>query len=201
MAKRLGFGNYQYELVENWPKIEIKGAIADAAVDAQGRVYAGVRNPKPDGSVGTSRSGTGHVVVLDRDGNEVGNWGNIFTAPHGVWVNQEGEIYLVDAGGHTVTKHAPTGEVLLTLGTRGQPGARAHRSTCRPTRSRRRTAISSFPMVTARTGSTASRQGVSTSSPLAKVQPSSTSRTLARPTPARAVSTFPTTWWSTVTRG
>jgi hypothetical protein len=123
MAKRLGFGNYQYELVENWPKIEIKGAIADAAVDAQGRVYAGVRNPKPDGSVGTSRSGTGHVVVLDRDGNEVGNWGNIFTAPHGVWVNQEGEIYLVDAGGHTVTKHAPTGEVLLTLGTRGQPGA------------------------------------------------------------------------------
>jgi hypothetical protein len=28
MAKRLGFGSYQYELVEGWPKIEIRGAVA-----------------------------------------------------------------------------------------------------------------------------------------------------------------------------
>ena len=47
MAKRLGFGSYQYELVEGWPKIEIRGAVADVAVDSQGRVYAGVRNPQP----------------------------------------------------------------------------------------------------------------------------------------------------------
>ena len=57
MAKRLGFGSYQYELVEGWPKIEIRGAVADITVDSQGRVYAGVRNPQPDGSVGVSRRG------------------------------------------------------------------------------------------------------------------------------------------------
>src|SRR4051794_33512989 len=76
MAKRLGFGSYQYELVEGWPKTEIRGAVADVAVDSQGRVYAGVRNPQPDGSVGVSSRGVGHVVILDRDGREVGNWGD-----------------------------------------------------------------------------------------------------------------------------
>lgn len=123
MSKRVGFGSFQYELVENWPKVSIRGAAADVAVDSEGRVYVGVRNPKPDGSVGTSRVGVGHVVVLDRDGREIGDWGNVFTSPHGVWVNQDDEIFVADAGGHTITKHAPTGEVLLTLGTRGKAGA------------------------------------------------------------------------------
>jgi sugar lactone lactonase YvrE len=123
MGRRVGFGNYQYEHVENWPKVEIQGAAADVTVDAQGRVYVGVRNDQPDGSLGTSKGGTGHVVVLDRDGNEIGNWGNFASAPHGLWVNQEGEIFFADTGFHTITKHAPTGEVLLTLGTKGQPGA------------------------------------------------------------------------------
>ena len=132
MAKRLGFGDYQYELVENWPKFEIRGAVADVTVDSQGRVYAGVRNPQADGSVGVSSRGTGHVVVLDRDGNEVGNWGNFACAPHGMWVNEADEFFHSDAGNHTITKHAPTGEVLLTLGTRdkiGAPGSPFNRCT------------------------------------------------------------------------
>ena len=123
MGKRLGFGDFQYEHVENWPKIEIKGAAADVACDAQGRVYAGVRNPQPDGSVGTSRGGVGHVVVLDRDGREVDNWGDFASAPHGMWINQDDELFFCDTGFHTVTKHAPSGKVLLTIGTKGRPGA------------------------------------------------------------------------------
>ncbi len=123
MARRFGFGNYQYELVEGWPKIEIKGATADVACDSRGRVYVGVRNPKPDGSPGNILGGTGHVLVLDRDGNLVDNWGEICSSPHGVWINQQDEVFLSDTGFHTVTKHAPSGEVLLTLGTKGQAGA------------------------------------------------------------------------------
>src|SRR3954449_2940457 len=132
MGKRLGFGDYQYELVEDWPKAPIRGAVADVAVDSQGRVYAGVRNPKPDGSVGVSSSGVGHVVALDRDGREVGTWGNFAMAPHGMWVNQNDEFFHADAGCHIVTKHAPTGEVLMTLDARGQigpPGAPFNRPT------------------------------------------------------------------------
>ena len=70
MAKRIGFGNYQYEVVEQWPKVEIRGAVVDVCVDARGRVYAGVRNPRADGSVSNILGGVGHVLVLDRDGKE-----------------------------------------------------------------------------------------------------------------------------------
>src|SRR2546430_14026678 len=123
MGRRFGVGNYQYEHVEGWPKVEIKGAVADVATDSRGRVYLGVRNPKPDGSIGNIRGGVGHVLVLDPDGREIDNWGDVFSSPHGVWVNQDDEIFLADTGHHTITKHAPSGEVLLTLGTKGQTGA------------------------------------------------------------------------------
>jgi len=122
MAKRIGFGDYQYEVVEDWPKVAIRGAVADVCVDARGRVSAGVRNPREDGSVGNILGGVGHVLVLDRDGREVGSWGNLASSPHGIWVNPAGEIYLADTGFHTITKHAPTGEVLLAIGTKGKPG-------------------------------------------------------------------------------
>jgi len=200
MAKRVGFGNYQYEVVEGWPKVEIRGAVADVAVDAEGRVYAGVRNPKPDGSIGTSRSGTGHVVVLDRDGKEIGNWGDIYTAPHGAWVNQDGEIFLIDAGGHSITKHAPSGEVLLTLGTRGQPGAPGTPFNL-PTHA-----------VEAPNGDIIVSDGYGQNRihrftgkgehilSFGKARRCFTLRALVRPTPARVASTSPTTWWSIATR-
>ncbi len=47
---------------------------------------------------------------------------HLASSPHGIWVNPAGEIYLADTGFHTITKHAPTGEVLLALGTKGHPG-------------------------------------------------------------------------------
>ena len=71
---------------------------------------------------GGDAGGVGHVLVLDRDGNEVGSWGNLASSPHGIWVNPAGEIYLADTGFHTITKHAPTGELLLAIGTKGQKG-------------------------------------------------------------------------------
>jgi hypothetical protein len=122
VSKRVGVGNYQYELVEGWPKVEIAGGIADVATDAQGRIYAGVRNRQADGKPGNILGGGGHVLVLDRGGNVLDTWGTGASAPHGVWINRAGEIFLADTGTHTITKHAPTGEVLLTLGTPGQPG-------------------------------------------------------------------------------
>ena len=122
MSKRVGFGDYQYELVDGWPKAEIPGGIADVACDAQGRVYAGVRNRQADGKPGNILGGGGHVLVLDKDGNAVTRWDYEAIAPHGVWINRAGEIFLADTGTHTITKHAPSGELLLTIGTKGQPG-------------------------------------------------------------------------------
>jgi hypothetical protein len=122
MARRFGSGEYQYELVEGWPKVEIAGGVADVACDAQGRVYAGVRNRQADGKPGNIFGGGGHVLVLDRDGSVLSTWEHRFSSPHGVWISRSGEVFVSDTGDHVVTKHAPTGELLLTLGTRGQPG-------------------------------------------------------------------------------
>jgi DNA-binding beta-propeller fold protein YncE len=123
MGKRIGSGDYQYELVEGWPKVPIEGGIADVTTDPQGRVYAAVRNRQADGKPGNILGGGGHVLVLDRDGNVLDTWEHRAEAPHGIWINAAGELYLADTGTHTITKHAPTGEVLLTLGTPGQTGA------------------------------------------------------------------------------
>ena len=46
-----------------------------------------------------------------------------FSSPHAVWVNDHDEVLVADTGLHTITRHAPSGEVLLTLGTPGEPGA------------------------------------------------------------------------------
>jgi hypothetical protein len=122
VSKRIGTGDYQYELMEGWPKAEIAGSVADVACDSQGRIYAGVRNRQADGKPGNILGGGGHVLVFDRDGNVVKRWDYTFSAPHGVWINKNDEVYLADTADHTITKHAPTGEVLLTLGTKGQKG-------------------------------------------------------------------------------
>src|SRR5712691_8692058 len=80
MAKRIGFGDYQYEAVEHWPKVELRGAVADVCVDARGRVYAGVRNPREDGAVSNILGGAG-IEIWKRDGTKVGSWGEKGEAP------------------------------------------------------------------------------------------------------------------------
>ena len=122
VSARFGSGEYQYELVTSWPKIEIPGGVADVACDSVGRVYAGVRDRQADGKPGNILGGGGHVLVLDRDGNLLNTWEHQFSAPHGVWIGPNGTVFVAGTGTHTITKHAPSGELLLTLGTPGQTG-------------------------------------------------------------------------------
>lgn len=42
--------------------------------------------------------------------------------PHGMRIDPAGNIWTTDVNGHTVTKMSGAGDVLLTLGTRGQSG-------------------------------------------------------------------------------
>ncbi len=120
MSKQFGVGAYQYEVVEGWPRATVEGVAADVACDSWGRAYVAVRDPLPDGGPAGVFPHRGHVLVLDRDGRELARWPG-FSAPHGIWINGDDEIFLADTGHHAVTKHAPSGEVLLTLGTRGEP--------------------------------------------------------------------------------
>jgi sugar lactone lactonase YvrE len=72
------------------------------------------------------------IFKFDRNTGEVlANFGaGLFVTPHGIHVDSDGNVWVTDfagnlAGtkGHQVFKFSPTGEVLLTLGTAGQPGS------------------------------------------------------------------------------
>ena len=72
------------------------------------------------------------IFKFDRNTGEVlANFGaGLFVTPHGIHVDSDGNVWVTDfAGnaegtkGHQVFKFSPTGEVLMTLGTAGQPGS------------------------------------------------------------------------------
>ncbi len=74
------------------------------------------------------------VLKFDAEGNVVESFGGgMFIWPHGIDVDEEGNVYVTDAvadaripdgdmRGHQVVKFSPTGEVLLVLGTPGVQG-------------------------------------------------------------------------------
>jgi DNA-binding beta-propeller fold protein YncE len=85
------------------------GEVADVAVGPDGRVYAFTRGPHP-------------VLVLDRDGDLVDQWGEgLFVRPHGIRVASDGTVFAVDAGAHAVRVLTSAGAPLLTI---DDPGAR-----------------------------------------------------------------------------
>jgi len=76
---------------------------------------------------------TGHIIVLNRGpfpllefdsrGAFIRSIANAQVArPHGMRVDAEDNIWMTDLLGQTVTKISPSGEVLLTLGVKGQTG-------------------------------------------------------------------------------
>ena len=124
--------------------------IADWATLPEGREWgstAGLDIDQTDGHVwGYERCGSGSaggpgvncdnnpvdpIFKFDRDTGEIlANFGaGIFVTPHGIYADSEGNVWVTDfAGnedgtkGHQVHKFSATGELLLSLGTAGQPG-------------------------------------------------------------------------------
>lgn len=75
----------------------------------------------------------GHLYVLtrgeqaffefDENGAYVRSFGDkMFTRSHGLRIDRDGNLWATDVGAHTVMKLNPKGEVLLTLGTKGEAG-------------------------------------------------------------------------------
>jgi DNA-binding beta-propeller fold protein YncE len=118
MAARFGFGDYQYQLVEGWPKIPRQSVASDVAIDSQGRAYVALREwPYPE-------AGKGAILIFNKDGSLVDSWGeDLYTTPHGIWISPEDEIFMADSDDHTVRKYAPSGELLMTIGVKDKPGA------------------------------------------------------------------------------
>lgn len=103
---------YKYQVLDLWAKRPRRATFIDVvgiAVDSSDQIYVLNRGARP-------------VMVFDRDGNFLRSWGEgQFTRVHSMYIDAAGSLYCADDDGHTVTKWSPEGELLLTLGKKGQP--------------------------------------------------------------------------------
>ena len=106
MSNRVGVGNYQYKLLEDWGQLHNLGkdlknnaVVSGVACDSKGQVYVAVRNlPYPEIL-------SGAILVFNRDGKFLKSIGeDLFTTPHLLHINSNDEIYYTDATDHTVHK-------------------------------------------------------------------------------------------------
>ena len=86
------------------------GATAAVAFDARGHLYV------------LARGGTS-FFEFDPAGTYVRSFGEPMVRAHGLRIDREGNLWATDVGAHTVMKFSPKGDLLLTLGVRGQAGA------------------------------------------------------------------------------
>src|SRR6185295_10106347 len=77
----------------------------------------------PNGHMLVFNRGQKPLMEFDAQGTLVRAFGDgMYVRPHGMRIDPEGNIWTTDVNGHTVTKMNAKGEVLLTLGTKGQAG-------------------------------------------------------------------------------
>jgi DNA-binding beta-propeller fold protein YncE len=106
-----------YVPIPNWGGLPLgfsfHGDANAVAVDSADTVYVFNRGPRP-------------VLIFDTSGRLVGGWGDgEFDNPHSIRIDADDNLYLVDARpGHMVQKRSKDGDLLLQLGTRGEPAER-----------------------------------------------------------------------------
>ena len=117
MAVQVGSGTFTFEALETWERLPAGMTLHETpgvAVDADDNVYLLTRNTENP------------VIVLSREGEFVRSFGaGTFTdRTHAIVVGPDGSLYCADDGAHTITRWTPQGELLLTIGTPGQPAPR-----------------------------------------------------------------------------
>ena len=86
------------------------GAPASVAFDSHGHLWVLNRGPKA-------------LMEFDADGKFIRSLGEgLFTRTHGLRIDGEDNLWVTDVSAHIVVKLNPQGQVLLTLGTKGQAG-------------------------------------------------------------------------------
>lgn len=93
-----------------WPEGMKCGAVSGVAINKAGDILIAHRNGPP-------------ISIFTKDGEHVRSFGDkIFTAIHGIRVDQDDQIWATDMKIHIVVKMDMTGRLLMTLGERNVPG-------------------------------------------------------------------------------
>jgi DNA-binding beta-propeller fold protein YncE len=81
------------------------GTVSSVAADRNGIIYVLQRGDKLD-----------PVIAVDREGRLLRSWGRgMFTVPHSIRLDADGNIWTVDAGSSVVLKFSPRGEKLQEI--------------------------------------------------------------------------------------
>ena len=87
------------------------GMVSWIAVDRTGLIYLLQRGNQAD-----------PIVVIDREGHVVRSWGKgMYTMPHAIRIDSEGNIWTTDAATSVVYQFSPTGKKLMEIHVGGQP--------------------------------------------------------------------------------
>lgn len=81
------------------------GIVSSVASDRDGVVYALQRGDKAD-----------PVIAVNREGKTLRSWGKgLFTVPHSVRIDADGNVWAVDAGSSVILKFSPEGKKLAEI--------------------------------------------------------------------------------------
>jgi streptogramin lyase len=122
-APVIGRGAHRYRFERNWAKLPRGWMFRDADPNAQPPRIPSKGAVAANGEVFVLSRSAHPVIVFDPDGNFVTSWGEgqFSTFVHGLSIAPDGHVWIVDSGWHIVTEHAPSGEVLRTLGRHNFP--------------------------------------------------------------------------------
>jgi sugar lactone lactonase YvrE len=116
----VGAGSLRFELIEDWPVIPpglSQPDVAAVAINSRHEVHLFCRSEHP-------------VQVFDAaDGRLLRTWGeDIFTikSAHGLHVEPDDNVLLVDMAQHTLGRFTPDGQLLLQVGRPGHPSDTGH---------------------------------------------------------------------------
>jgi hypothetical protein len=85
------------------------GHVPGIAVDKKDHVYVFTRAEPP-------------VQVYDAGGKFLRGWGKGIKSAHHIKIDRDGNVWIADVENHVVEKYTPDGELLQTIGTKGQAG-------------------------------------------------------------------------------
>ena len=102
--------NIHFDVLESWEHLPEGWSfteVAGVACNSHDHVYVFCRGEHP-------------VIVFDKDGHFLDAWGEgVFETPHGIFIDREDKVHLVDCGDHTVRTYTAAGAFIDMLGSPG----------------------------------------------------------------------------------